>query len=257
MNLWQSLWATLGDIAPIVLIVFGFQYGVIRKPLKRPAHIALGFVMVWLGLALFLVGLENALFPLGELMAQQLTHAEFLPALPDGAARHWSDYYWVYLFAFAIGASTTIAEPALMAVALKAGEISGGTLNPLMLRIAVALGMAVGITLGVWRIVMGWPLHGFIIGAYVLVILQTLRAPKAIVPLAFDSGGVTTSTITVPIITALGLGIAGAIPGRSPLADGFGMIALACLFPIMSVMAYARLSQLLAKRKRADGAKRV
>ncbi|WP_447528753.1 DUF1538 family protein [Vreelandella sp. TE19] len=251
MTILQSLWSTSIDIAPIILIIFGFQFGVIRKPIKRPAQVAVGFIMVWLGLALFLVGLESALFPLGELMAIQLTDPDFLPALSPGATRHWSDYYWVYLFAFAIGASTTIAEPALMAVALKAGEISGGTLNPLMLRIAVALGMAMGITLGVWRIVMGLPLHWFILGAYCLVIVQTLRSPRAIIPLAFDSGGVTTSTITVPIITALGLGIAGAIPGRSPLADGFGMIALACLFPIMTVMGYAQISQWLYRRKSA------
>ncbi|WP_447556374.1 DUF1538 family protein [Vreelandella sp. EE22] len=252
MTLLLSLWNTLIDIAPIVVIIFGFQYGVIRKPIKRPFQVGLGFSMVWLGLSLFLVGLESALFPLGELMATQLTHPDFLPALLPGAARHWSDYYWVYFFAFAIGASTTIAEPALIAVAIKAGEISGGTLNPLMLRIAVALGMALGITLGAWRIVMGWPLHWFIFGAYCLVIVQTLRSPRAIIPLAFDSGGVTTSTITVPIITALGLGLAGSIPGRSPLMDGFGMIALACLFPIITVMGYAQIAQWLYQRKRPD-----
>ena len=183
-------------------------------------------------------------------MATQLTEPDFLPGIVDGAARHWSDYYWVYVFAFTIGASTTIAEPSLIAVSLKAGEISGGTINPLMLRIAVALGMAVGITLGTWRIVMGWPLQWFVLGAYCLVIVQTLRSPRAIIPLAFDSGGVTTSTITVPIIAALGLGLASAIPGRSPIMDGFGMIALACLFPIITVMGYAQIAQWRARHKR-------
>ena len=243
MNLLSTLWHTLLDILPIVAVIFGFQYGVIRKPIKRLARVIVGFLMVWVGLSLFLVGLEQALFPMGELMAAQLTNADFLPMLEEGTQRHWRDYFWVYVFAFTIGASTTLAEPSLIAVSIKAGEISGGTINPLMLRIAVSLGMALGITLGAWRIVMGWSLHWFIFAAYLLVIVQTLRSPRSIIPLAFDSGGVTTSTITVPIIAALGLGLASAIPGRSPLMDGFGMIALACLFPIISVMGYAQIAQ--------------
>lgn len=250
MSLLITFWETLRDILPIAAIIFGFQYLVIRKPVKRLPQVLAGFLMVWVGLSFFLVGLEQALFPMGELMATQLTEASFLPAIAEGAQRHWSDYYWVYVFAFAIGASTTIAEPSLIAVSIKAGEISGGTINPLMLRIAVALGMAFGITLGTWRIVMGWPLHWFVLVAYCLVILQTLRSPRSIIPLAFDSGGVTTSTITVPIIAALGLGLASAIPGRSPLMDGFGMIALACLFPIITVMGYAQIAQWQDKRKR-------
>ncbi|MBZ5486872.1 DUF1538 domain-containing protein [Halomonas aquamarina] len=248
MSLMPTLWRTLVDILPIVAIIFGSQYLIIRKPIKRLAQVISGFCMVWVGLSLFLVGLEQALFPMGELMATQLTDARFLPDILPGDERPWSDYYWVYLFAFAIGASTTLAEPSLIAVSLKAGEISGGTIDPFMLRIAVALGMALGITLGVFRIVMGWPLHWFIFAAYLLVILQTLRSPRAIIPLAFDSGGVTTSTITVPIIAALGLGLASAIPGRSPLMDGFGLIALACLFPIMTVMGYAQIAQWRTKR---------
>lgn len=243
MTLMITLWATLLDIFPIAAIIFGFQYVVIRKPVKRLPQVLAGFFMVWVGLSFFLVGLEQALFPMGELMASQLTNSDFLPSLSEGAQRHWSDYYWVYIFAFAIGASTTIAEPSLIAVSLKAGEISGGTINPLMLRIAVALGMAFGITLGTWRIVMGWPLQGFVFAAYLLVIVQTLRSPRSIIPLAFDSGGVTTSTITVPIIAALGLGLASEIPGRSPVMDGFGMIALACLFPIITVMGYAQIAE--------------
>ncbi|MGM0831454.1 DUF1538 domain-containing protein [Halomonas qinghailakensis] len=249
MNLITIFWDTLRDILPIAAIIFGFQFIVIRKRVKHLSQVLIGFFMVWVGLSLFLVGLEQALFPMGELMATQLTNYDFLPTVAEGAQRHWSDYYWVYIFAFAIGASTTIAEPSLIAVSIKAGEISGGTINPFMLRLAVALGMAFGITLGAWRIVMGWPLQWFVFAAYCLVILQTLRSPKSIIPLAFDSGGVTTSTITVPIIAALGLGLASSIPGRSALMDGFGMIALACLFPIITVMGYAQIAQWKDKRK--------
>ena len=250
MDFFNILLSTSFDIAPIIAIIFGFQYLVIRKKVHRLPQVIVGFVLVLLGLSLFLLGLEKALFPMGSMMAEQLTSPSFLPTLAEGVQRHWSDYYWVYIFAFTIGASTTIAEPSLIAVSIKAGEISGGTINPFILRIAVALGMAIGITLGTWRIVMGLPLQGFILGAYLLVIIQTLRSPKSIIPLAFDSGGVTTSTITVPIIAALGLGLATSIPGRDPLMDGFGMIALACLFPIITVMGYAQIAEWLEKRNR-------
>ncbi len=236
--------STVFDVIPIIAIVFGFQYLVVRRKIHRLKEVLVGFVLVVLGLALFLVGLDMALFPIGEMMASQLVSDEFLPAVADEAQRHWTHYYWVYLFAFAIGASTTIAEPSLIAVSIKAGEVSGGTINPFWLRVSVALGMALGITLGTWRIVMGLPLYWFVLGAYILVIIQTLVAPKNIIPLAYDSGGVTTSTITVPVITALGLGMAAAIPGRDPVMDGFGMIALACLFPIITVMAYAQVGQI-------------
>ena len=239
---------TVLDVLPIVAIIFGFQYLVIRKKIRHLKTVIAGFVMVLIGLVLFLLGLEQALFPMGGLMAEQLASPDFLPTVVEGVQRHWSDYYWVYIFAFAIGASTTIAEPSLIAVSLKAGEISGGTIDPLMLRIAVAIGMACGITLGTWRIVMGWPLHWFVLGAYILVIIQTLLSPRSIIPLAYDSGGVTTSTITVPIIAALGLGLASSIPGRSPVMDGFGMIALACLFPIITVMGYAQIARWKIKR---------
>jgi hypothetical protein len=246
------LFSTLLDILPIVAIIFGFQYLVIRQKIAHLGRVLAGFGMVLVGLSLFLLGLEQALFPLGELMAAQLASPAFLPELVDGAQRHWSDYYWMYIFAFAIGASTTIAEPSLIAVSIKAGEISGGTIDPFMLRIAVALGMACGITLGAWRIVTGAPLHWLVIGAYLLVILQTLRSPRMIIPLAFDSGGVTTSTITVPIIAALGLGLASSIEGRSVLLDGFGIIALACLFPIITVMGYAQIANWLDSRNKGS-----
>lgn len=237
----QQLAGTGLDVALIVAIVFGFQFLVVRKPVPHMGRTVLGFAMVVLGLALFLLGLDLALFPMGAMMPQQLVSDDFLPALADGASRHWRDYFWIYCFAFAIGASTTIAEPALIAVSMKAGECSGGTIDPFWLRVAVAIGVGAGITLGAWRIVTGYPLYWFILGAYLVVIVQTMLAPRMIVPLAYDSGGVTTSTITVPIIAALGLGLAGAIEGRDPLIDGFGMIALACLFPIMTVMGYAQI----------------
>ena len=152
-------------------------------------------------------------------------------------------------FAFAIGASTTIAEPALIAVAMKANEVSGGAIGIWGLRIAVALGAATGIALGSYRIVIGAPIHYFIITGYVIVVIQTFFAPKVIVPLAYDSGGVTTSTVTVPLVAALGLGLAETVPGRNPLIDGFGLIAWACLFPIISVMAYAQLSEFRSHRE--------
>lgn len=253
MTLLQALSSTLFDVLPIVAIIFGFQYLVIRHRVEHLARVLIGFALVLVGLSLFLLGLDHALFPLGELMAQQLASVDFLPTLAADASRHWSDYYWIYFFAFAIGASTTIAEPALIAVSLKAEEISGGAIRALPLRMAVALGVGVGIALGAWRIVTGYPIYWFIIVAYLLVIVQTIKAPRIIIPLAYDSGGVTTSTISVPIIAALGLGLAAQVPDRSPLADGFGMIALASLFPIASVLAYA---QLAAWRERRSMARR-
>jgi len=148
------------------------------------------------------------------------------------------EYYWVYIFAFAIGFSTTVAEPSLIAVAIKAHQVSGGAIGTWGLRIAVAIGVAVGISLGTWRIVTGYPLHYFIITGYVFVIFQTFYAPRIIVPLAYDSGGVTTSTVTVPLVAALGIGLANSIRGRDPLVDGFGLIAFASLTPMIFVMAY-------------------
>jgi hypothetical protein len=236
---------TILDILPIVAIIFGFQLFVIRKPIPNLKHVIIGFFYVLLGLTLFLMGLEQALFPLGKLMAQQLTDPHFIfagatvPKVID-----WLDYYWVYLFAAAIGFSTTIAEPSLLAVAMKACEVSGGTITVWGLRVAVAIGVALGIALGSFRIVTGTPLHYYIITGYVIVIIQTLYAPRSIVPLAYDSGGVTTSTVTVPLVAALGLGLSATIDGRSPLLDGFGLIAFASLFPIITVMAYAQLSAL-------------
>jgi len=239
------------DILPIVIFLFAFQRIVIGQPLANGKRILVGFVFVVVGLGLFLLGLEQTLFPLGRLMAQQLTDPAFLLATAGKALSEldWHDYYWVYLFACAIGFSTTLAEPALIAVSMKANTVSGGAIGVWGLRVAVAIGVGIGVGLGCYRIITGLPLHYFIGAGYFVVILQTLVAPKLIVPLAYDSGGVTTSTVTVPLITALGLGLSEAVPGRSALLDGFGLVAFASLFPIISVLAYGQLAVL---RKRVS-----
>lgn len=244
---------TVRDVLPIAAILFGFQFAVIRKPLPNFGRVIFGFIWVLIGLSFFLIGLEWALFPLGRLMAEQLTDPMFISGVEtaaEAASVHldWTDYSWVYVFAFMIGFSTTIAEPSMIAVAIKANEVSGGTIGIWGLRISVAIGAATGISLGCYRIVVGDPIHWYIMVCYVIVVIQTLFAPKLIIPLAYDSGGVTTSTVTVPLVAALGLGLAETVPGRSPLIDGFGLIAFTCLFPIISVMAYAQLSEWYGKR---------
>ena len=245
-----SFASTIFDVLPIVAIIFGFQVGVIRRNIPNLKKTLLGFAYVIVGLSLFLVGLQEALFPVGELMARQLTDPAFIYKGIErvGDAVRWRDYYWVYLFAAAIGFSTTVAEPSLIAVAIKASEVSGGVIHPWGLRSAVAIGVAAGISLGAYRIVSGTPLHYYIITGYVIVLIQTLYAPRMIIPLAYDSGGVTTSTVTVPLVTALGLGLASTVPGRSVLIDGFGLIAFASLFPMITVMGYAQLSHWRAGR---------
>ncbi len=250
IGFFHSLMSTVLDVLPIALIIAFFQLFVLRQAVANPRRVLIGFFYVLLGLTLFLEGLELALFRVGELMARQLTDPAFIYQGVQSVGRvlHWSDYYWVYIFAFAIGFSTTVAEPSLIAVAIKAHQVSGGAIGVWGLRLAVALGVAVGIALGAFRIVSGLPLHYFIIGGYIIVVVQTYFAPRMIVPLAYDSGGVTTSTVTVPLVAALGLGLAETVPGRSALLDGFGLIAFASLFPMMSVMAYAQLSEYRALR---------
>ncbi len=238
---------TILDVLPIVVIIFGFQFLYLKRPVPNLKKVILGFVYVLVGLAFFLEGLELALFPLGKTMAAQLTHPEFLQITTSDNI-HWTNYYWVYAFAFAIGFATTVAEPALLAVAIKANEVSGGAIGVWGLRTAVALGVALGLVLGTWRIVTGYPLHWFIISGYAIVVVQTLFAPKMIIALAYDSGGVTTSTVTVPLVAALGLGLANTIPGRSALIDGFGLIAFASLFPMMTVMAHAQIASWRARQ---------
>ncbi len=244
-SLITTLKSTVIDVLPILAIIVGFQLLVIRKPIPKIKQVGFGFVYVLIGLTLFLLGLEKALFPLGKVMAEQLTAPSFV--LGEDYAQKvasWLDYTWVYVFAAAIGFSTTIAEPSLIAVAIKAQEVSGGAIKANSLRIAVAIGVAVGIALGSYRIVAGHPIHYYIIAGYIVVVVQTWFCPKMIIPLAYDSGGVTTSTVTVPLVAALGLGLATTIPGRSPLIDGFGLIAFASLFPIIAVMTYAQITSI-------------
>ena len=240
-----TIFATGIDVLPIVLFIFLFQTLVIRQPLPNFKRLLAGLGFVIIGLGLFLIGLEQALFPLGREMAEQLTSPE---ALVGGDTRDWASYLWVYAFALAIGFATTIAEPALLAVSMKAHDVSGGAISVWGLRVAVALGVAVGVALGTYRIITGTPLQYFIMAAYVVVVIQTVLAPKLIIALAYDSGGVTTSTVTVPLITALGLGLAETIPGRSPLLDGFGLVAFASVFPIIAVLTYAQLTEFTEKR---------
>lgn len=245
----ETALGTVVDVLPIAGILVFFQVVVLRRKPPHLPRIIAGFVYVLAGLTLFLVGLEVALFPLGKSMAAQLTAPEFIGQGREIAgALRWQDYAWVYVFAASIGFAATVAEPALIAVALKAEEISGGSIAAVGLRMAVAIGVGAGVAVGSYRIVSGLPLPWFIIAGYVVVIAQTLRSDRKIVPLAYDSGGVTTSTVTVPVVAALGLGLAGNIPGRSPLIDGFGLIAFASLFPMITVMAYASLSNLWRQR---------
>jgi len=186
--------STIVDVLPIVVIIFSFQLLVLRQNIPNLKSVVIGFIYVLIGLTLFLVGLEEALFPLGKIMAEQLTDPEFIRSTTAAAADHlgWDDYLWVYLFAAAIGFSTTIAEPALIAVAIKANEVSGGAITVWGLRVAVAVGVAVGIGLGVFRIVTGTPLHWYIATGYIIVVIQTVFEPRMIIALAYDSGGVTT-----------------------------------------------------------------
>ncbi len=247
----SALADTLRDVLPILIILGVFQFAILRRPVARPLRVATGLVLALVGLTLFVVGLEEALFPLGRSMAEQLTDPSFVAgsASPDSIV--WWQYYWVYAFGAFIGFATTIAEPALIAVALKAEDVSGGAVRAWPLRIAVATGVSLSIAVSTLRIVTGAPLYVFMIVGYLIVIVQTAFAPRAIVPLAYDSGGVTTSTVTVPVVTALGLGLAATVPGRSEIVDGFGMIALAALSPMIAVMGYAQISEILARRSRS------
>lgn len=223
------------DLLPIILVIAFFQLVVLRQPLPQLGEVVLGALLVVTGLSLFIQGLEMGLFPVGEAMAHAL-------------ARKGS-VFWLLSFAFALGFSTTVAEPALIAVAGEAAEIAsqGNLIDPgeeslrgyaLGLRLTVAFSVGLAILIGVLRIILGWPVHYLIISGYVIVMLMTMIAPKEIIGLAYDAGGVTTSTVTVPLVAALGVGLASSIKGRSPLLDGFGLIAFASLLPIIFVMGY-------------------
>ena len=225
----------LRDLLPIFAVIAFFQLVVLQQPFPDVADVAVGLVCVVLGLALFVQGLESGLFPLGEALAQ-------------GMARKGSATALLAL-AFCLGFGTTVAEPALIAVAAEAADVAGqaGFIGgsqaardqyALELRVVVAVAVGLAIVLGVLRILKGWPIHYFIIAGYVLVMVMTVFAPEEIVGVAYDSGGVTTSTITVPLITALGVGLASSIRGRNPMLDGFGLIAFASLTPMICVLGY-------------------
>lgn len=224
------------DVLPIILTILVFQYLVLRRGLSNPRKILFGFALVVLGLYAFVVGLKLGLFPIGTSMAEQLISL-------DG-------FLFIYLFAFMIGFATTMAEPALIAIGQQAEEAAAGTLNGNAIRLFVALGVAIGITVGVHRIIVGDSIHYYIMGGYLVVILLTAIAPRYIIALAYDLGGVTTSEVTVPLVTALGIGLAGNIEGRSVLIDGFGLIAFASIFPIITVMAYAIIGDYIAARRK-------
>ena len=251
MALIESLLATGGttllDVTPLVAVLVFYQRVVLRRRLVNPRRVLLGLLYVVVGLTFFLVGLEEALFPLGKSMAGQLAEPAVLARAPGG----WRDFGLIYAFAATIGFALTLAEPALIAVALKAETVSGGAIPSFGLRVAVALGVAIGVTVGCLRIILGVPIPLVVLAAYAVIAFQTFTAPKLILSLAYDVGIVTTSTVTVPVVTALGLGLAGRVPGRDPLVDGFGLIAFASLFPIMTVMAYAWLAQHWGAERRA------
>lgn len=220
-----DLASVIRNVAPVAAVVLFFQLGVLRRPIPNPRTIATGFLALIAGLYLFLIGLEMAIFPIGETMAHRF-------ARPGNRT-------WALLFAFLMGYTTTFAEPALLAVARKAEDLTAGGLKNFALRNAVATGVAIGLTIGVWRIFSGNPLWLYILGGYVITLILTYFAPRQIIPLAYDLGGVTTSTIMVPLVTALGLGLATNIPGRNPVIDGFGLIAFAAVSPIISVLSYS------------------
>lgn len=223
------------DLSPIVLVIAFFQLVVIRQPLPSLMEVLFGTLLVILGLSLFIQGLEMALFPVGESLAEALAMK--------------GSVFWLLTFSFALGFSTTIAEPALIAVAGEAADIAsnggfiGNTEEAINsyadgLRLSVALAVGFAILIGVLRILKGWPIHYLIIGGYVIIMVMTAFAPEEIVGIAYDAGGVTTSTVTVPLVTALGVGLAKIIRGRNPLLDGFGLIAFASLLPMIFVMGY-------------------
>lgn len=229
LNILKGIGGVVIDVVPILAIIIFFQYAILKKPIENLKNVIIGFGLVILGLDAFIVGLEMGLFSVGETMAFELTQ--------------YDSNTIIYSFGFLIGFSTTMAEPSLTAIARKAKEISDGKINDFALRLFVALGVAIGIALGAYRIVVGGEIVYYIMAGYMFVIALTFIAPKYIIPIAYDSGGVTTSTVTVPLVAALGLGLATNIPGRDPLIDGFGLIAFASLFPMITVMLYGIITE--------------
>ena len=229
IDILKGIFGVVIDVLPILGVILFFQYIILKKPIENLKEVLIGFGLVVLGLDAFIVGLEMGLFSVGETMAFELTR--------------YDNNFIIYSFGFLIGFSTTMAEPSLTAIAKKAKEISDGKINDFVLRIFVALGVAIGIALGSYRIVVGGEIVYYIMAGYMFVIVLTFMAPKYIIPIAYDSGGVTTSTVTVPLVAALGLGLATNIEGRDPLIDGFGLIAFASLFPMLTVMLYGIITE--------------
>lgn len=235
IKLFKFLIGSIRDLAPIIAVVLFFQLVVLQQPLPNVGQLVVGVLFVLLGLTFFIHGLEQGLFPIGESMAHAFARKGSVP--------------WLLVFAFALGFGTTVAEPALIAVAAEAAKVAADgqliqsseqAMNEYAngLRMSVAFSVGFAILLGVLRILKGWPVQWFIIGGYIMVVIMTAFAPEAIIGIAYDSGGVTTSTITVPLVTALGVGLASSIKGRNPMIDGFGLIALASLTPMIFVMGY-------------------
>jgi len=236
--IWTSLFESLRDLLPIILVIGFFQLAVLRQPIPNLGEIIIGIVFVVIGLTLFVQGLNMGLFPIGESMAYAFASK--------------GNVFWLLCFAFALGFGTTIAEPALIAVAREAaivaaeGGMIANTAESLKsyaqgLRYTVAISVGIAIMIGVFRIVMGWPIQYLIVVGYLGVVIMTVFAPAEIIGIAYDSGGVTTGPVTVPLVTALGVGLASSIKGRNPMIDGFGLIAFASLTPIIFVMGYGML----------------
>lgn len=235
MSLLKAMLSSFRDLLPIIFVISFFQLVVLQQPLPQWGPILLGLIFVVMGLTFFIFGLEMGLFPIGESMAHAFAKKGSLA--------------WLLVFAFCLGFGTTIAEPALTAVATEAAEVAaeGGMIDNNQeaqldyasgLRLTVAFSVGLAIMLGVIRILKGWPIQWMIVGGYLLVMIMTWFAPPSIIGIAYDSGGVTTSTITVPLVTALGVGLASSIKGRNPMIDGFGLIAFASLTPMIFVMGY-------------------
>ena len=235
LNFLKACLGSLKDLIPIILVVAFFQLAVLQQPLPDFSNIMTGLVLVVFGLTFFIIGLEMSLFPIGETMAHAL-------------ARKGS-VFWLIAFAFCLGFGTTVAEPALIAVSKEAADVAAtagviaNTTEAMAsyangLRMTVAFSVGFAIVLGVIRIIKGWPIHFIIIGGYVLVVAITFFAPKEIIGIAYDSGGVTSSTIAVPLVAALGVGLSSSIKGRNPMIDGFGLIAFASLTPMIFVMIF-------------------
>jgi hypothetical protein len=242
----RTLATTATDVLPVAVFMLFFYRVVLKQKLANRGEVLIGLVFVTVGLALLLLGVDRALFPAGRMMVEQLAAGSISDT--ERLAPHWSNYWLIYAFAFCISFAAAIAEPALLAIALRVNDLSGGAIKTWGLRTTAAMGVAIGVVLGCVQTVTGIPLHWCIGVGFTIIAIQTLTSPRAIVALAYDAGGVSTTAVTVPIVTALGLGLADFLPNRNVLLDGFGLIAFACLFPAISVLAYAQIASLVESR---------